>query len=64
MTDTTPPGLNEFIRERRDMALLAAVIVVLLISIVVAGLGAGFYPFPGAVVDNFPFAEWINDGEA
>jgi glycine betaine/proline transport system permease protein len=64
MTDTTPPGLNEFIRERRDMALLAAVIVVLLISIVVAGLSAGSYPFPGAVADNFPFAEWVNDGEA
>ena len=64
MTDTTPPGLNQFIRERRGMAPLAAAIVVLLISIVVAGLGAGSHPFPGAVVDNFPFAEWVNDGEA
>ena len=64
MSDTTPRSLNDLIGERRDTALLMAVVVVLLISIVAASLGAGSYPFPGAVAENFPFADWINDGEA
>ncbi len=63
MSDTTPRGLNDLIGERRDTALLAAVVVVLLISIVVASLGAGGHPFPSALGDGFPFADWVNDGE-
>ena len=64
LSDITPRSLNDLIGERRDTVLLAAVAAVLLISIVVASLGAGSHPFPGAVGDRFPFADWVNDGEA
>ncbi len=64
MTDTTPRKLNDLIGERKDTAMLAAVVAVLLISIAVASWGAGSYPFPGAVAENFPFADWVNSGEA
>lgn len=64
MTDTTPRSFSNLFRERRDTAMLMTVIVVLLVSIVVASLAAGSYPFPGAVAENFPFADWVNGGEA
>jgi len=64
MTDTTPRKLNELIGERKDTALLVAVVVILSVSIMVASLFAGSYPFPGAVAENFPFADWVNSGEA
>ncbi len=63
MSDTTPRSLNDLVGERRDTVLLAAVAAVLLISIVVASLGAGTHPFPGALGDRFPFADSVNDGE-
>ena len=63
MSDTTPRRLNDLIGERKDTALLAAVVVVPLIAIVVASLGAGSHPFPSALGDRFPFADWVNDGE-
>ncbi len=63
MTDTAPRALGDLIRERKDTALLVAVVVILLISIAVASLGAVSHPFPSALGDRFPFADWVNDGE-
>lgn len=63
MTDVTSRGLNDFIRERKDTALLMAVVLVLLISIVVASLAAGSHPFPNTLAEKFPFADWVNHGE-
>ncbi len=63
MTDMAPRALGDMIRERKDTALLVAIVVVLAISIVVASLFAGSHPFPSTLGDSFPFADWVNDGE-
>ncbi len=56
-------ALSDFIKEHKDLALLAAAVPVLALSIGVASMATEIQEFPTSVGDGFPFSEWVNDGQ-
>ena len=63
MADVKTWDLGGLVRERKDLAILAAVLFVLAISIAIAKLSVEPQPFPTTVIEEFAFAETVNGGE-
>ena len=63
MADVKTWDLGSLVRGRKDLAVLAAVLVVLAISIAVSKLSVEPEPFPATIIDGFAFAETVNGGE-
>ncbi len=64
MSDSSSIDLSSLLKKNNNTLLLGVGLLILAISIVVSIVASEVQKFPSAVVDNFPFAEWINQGEA
>ncbi|NQV43835.1 MAG: ABC transporter permease subunit [Rhodospirillales bacterium] len=63
MSETDTISTNRFFGTKKDMLLIISGFLVVAISIAVAVTTTGEQDFPSVVIENFPFADWINLGE-
>lgn len=63
MSEIITIGNNAFFGSKRNVLLFVSGILILAISIFVAAMTTGEQDFPGVAVENFPFADWVNQGE-
>lgn len=63
-TSTLAPRLRQYMTlSGTDYSLLVYIVLGLVISLIVWSLTRNVYSFPQSIIDSFPAAEWINDGE-
>ncbi len=55
--------MSGFIQERKELAVLAIVVLVVLLSIGITNLTTEPQEFPTTIIENFAFADTVNDGE-